>query len=279
MSSTTSVRVDRLEVPGASLYYEVRGSGPLLLMMPGGPADAGVFQGIAGEMATSHTVLTYDPRGLSHSELKTPVEDDRIVQIFADDAHRLVKANRSAPAFIFANSGGATIALELAVRHPDQIRTLVAHEPPSPALLPDPARARTEMHEVVETYRSAGVWPAMQKFMLAVGVKEPPPPRPSNPTAEMLEGMAMMQRNFEFFLGHYFDAIANYEPDFAALKKMSNKIISAVGADSTGELANQGGLGLAGRLGKEPVIFPGAHGGFQSHSAEFADKLRQVLED
>src|SRR2546425_93418 len=86
----------KLQVPGASLYYEVRGSGPVLLMMPGGPADARAFRHIGEPLATDYTVVTYDPRGLSHSTLDAPVQDERIVEIFADDVHRLLTAAASA---------------------------------------------------------------------------------------------------------------------------------------------------------------------------------------
>src|SRR5207302_5950443 len=148
MSPTAQVKTATLNVPGASLYYEVRGAGPVLLMMPGGPADAGAFRNIAGYLDSDYTVVTYDPRGLSHSTLEVPVQDDRIVEIFADDAHRLLTATAKEPAFVFASSGGAVIALELAARHPEQVRTLVSHEPPAPALLPDPARERAAMEEI-----------------------------------------------------------------------------------------------------------------------------------
>src|SRR5437870_13686929 len=92
----------RLAVPGASLYYEVRGSGPVLLMMPGGPADAGAFRRIAEPLASDYTVVTYDPRGLSHSPLDGPIQDERIVQTAADDVHRLLAAITKEPAFVFA---------------------------------------------------------------------------------------------------------------------------------------------------------------------------------
>src|SRR5438876_8113367 len=114
MNTTVPMTTERLEVPGASLYYEVRGSGPVLLMMPGGPADAGAFRRIAENLASDYTVVTYDPRGLSHSTLEAPVQDERIVEIFADDVHRLLTATATAPAFVFASSGGAVIGLELA---------------------------------------------------------------------------------------------------------------------------------------------------------------------
>jgi pimeloyl-ACP methyl ester carboxylesterase len=278
METPATVRTEMLKVPGASIYYEVRGSGPVLLMMPGGPADAGAFRRIATDLEADYTVVTYDPRGLSHSTLDGPVKDERIVQIFADDAHRLLTATTKEPAFVFASSGGAVIALELAAHHPEQVRTLVAHEPPAPALLPDPAHERAAMEEIVQTYRTAGIGPAMQKFMVQTRIRSaPPPPSPGEPTPEMREGMAQMKRNMDFWLGHYFLAISAYEPDFDALKAGSSRIVPGVGEESRGELANEGGLNLAKRLGTKAVVFPGAHGGFESDATEFAARLREVF--
>src|SRR2546425_8960710 len=112
MSRPITARAEILKVPGASIYYEVRGSGPVLLMMPGGPADAGAFRRIAGYLEPDYTVVIYDPRGLSHSTLDAPVNDQRIVQIFADDAHRLLTATAKEPAFVLGSSGGSVTALE-----------------------------------------------------------------------------------------------------------------------------------------------------------------------
>ena len=279
MTTPITAKTETLKVPGANIYYEVRGSGPVLLMIPGGPADAGAFRRIAGYLESDYTVVTYDPRGLSHSTLDAPVNDERIVQIFADDAHRLLTATAKEPAFVFGSSGGAVIALELAARHPEQVRTVVSHEPPAPALQPDPARERAAMEEIVRTYRTAGIGPAMQKFMVQTRIPSGPPPPPAGePTPEMREGMAQMTRNMDFWLGHYFLAISAYEPDFDALKAGSSRIVPGVGEESRGELANDGGLNLAKRLGTEAAVFPGAHGGFESHAAEFAARLREVLE-
>ena len=155
MSATVPVTTETLKVPGASLYYEVRGAGPVLLMMPGGPAVAAAFRNTAGNLASHYTVVTYDPRGLSHSKLEGPLDEERIVQVFADDAHRLLGAITKEKAFVFASSGGATIALELAAKHPEQLNTLVPHEPPSPALQPDPAYVRSAMTSTRPSNRSA----------------------------------------------------------------------------------------------------------------------------
>jgi pimeloyl-ACP methyl ester carboxylesterase len=276
MNSTMATKTETLKVPGANLYYEVRGSGPVLLMMPGGPADATAFRKIAGQLAQHYTVVTYDPRGLSRSTLEGPLDEERIVEVFADDVHRLLAAVTKEKADVFASSGGAVIALELAARHPEQLNTVVSHEPPSPALQPDPAHVRAVMEEISTTYGTAGIGPAVQIFSDLT--RSGPPPAPEGqPTPEMLEDMARMQGNMDLFFGPYVLAIARYEPDFAALKTASCRIVAGVGDESRGELAHDGGLGLAKRLGSQAVVFPGAHGGFDSHAAEFATKLREAL--
>jgi len=168
-----STKEDQLKVPGASLYYETRGSGPVLLLIPGGPTDATIFAGLAPRVSDSYTVVTYDPRGLSRSKLDVLPEDRRIVEIFADDAHRLLTAVGSEPAFVFGNSGGALVGLALVTRYPQQVRTLVAHEPPAATLLPDGSAALVAMQEVYDTYRSTGIGPAMQKFLVAAGIPDP----------------------------------------------------------------------------------------------------------
>jgi pimeloyl-ACP methyl ester carboxylesterase len=272
-----AAKIETLKVPGANLYYEVQGSGPVVLMMPGGPADASAFRSIAGQLAPHYTVVTYDPRGLSRSKLDSPLDEERIVEVFADDVHRLLAVVTKEKAHVFASSGGAVIALELAARHPEQLNTVVSHEPPSPTLQPDPAHVRAVMEEITTTYRTAGIGPAVQIFSDLT--RSGPPPAPEGqPTPEMLEDMGRMQGNMDLFFGPYVLAIAHYEPDFAALKGASCRIVGAVGDESRGELAHDGGLALAKRLGTKAAVFPGAHGGFDSHAAEFAVKLREVLE-
>lgn len=123
------MKTETLQVPGASLYYEVRGSGPLLLMIPGGPMDGDGFQGIADRLADTYTVVTYDCRGNSRSPMQGSW-DDLTVALFADDAHRLLDAVSTDQADALGSSGGATYALDLVARYPGRVRTLVAHEPP-----------------------------------------------------------------------------------------------------------------------------------------------------
>jgi hypothetical protein len=143
--------------------------------------------------------------------------------------------------------------------------------------MPDPAHVRATMEEVTTAYRTQGIGPAVQIFSDLI--RSGPPPAPEGePTPEMLEDQARMMPNMDLFFGPYVLAIARYEPDYGALKATSCRIVAAVGDETLGELAHDGGLGLAKRLGTKAVVFPGNHGGFQSHAAEFAVKLREVLE-
>lgn len=279
MGAAATMKSDTLQVPGAKLYYEVRGSGPVLLFMPGGPADATTFRKMEGRLARDYTVVTYDPRTYSHSELEEPVDDARMVELFADDVHLLLEHLGADGACVFASSGGAVIALDLVKRHPEHIATLIAHEPPCPDFVADTARVRAEMVDVCDTCEKEGVWPAMQKFMKLVGVEgEPPPPDQGEPTPEQVEAQAMMQKNFGYFFSRYIRNIALYRPDVEALRASSCRIVAGVGTSSKGQLAREGGLGLARALGTEAAVFPGGHGGFDECPDDFAARIHEVLE-
>jgi len=158
----SAITTATLKVPGASLYYEVAGSGQVLLMIPGAPADAGIFAPIATALADRYTVVSYDWRGSSRSPTDEPPGDLPAgvpMQLQADDAADLIAAVAERPAYVLGCSGGALVGLELVTRHPELVDTLVAHEPPAMNLLPDAAAWRAAFQEVHETYRRDGPGP------------------------------------------------------------------------------------------------------------------------
>src|SRR2546430_16809172 len=159
---TKTEAANMVKVPGATLYYEVRGAGPVLLTIPGGPTDAGMFTSLADQLADRYTVVTYDPRGHSRSVLDGAPEDVS-VELHADDAARLIDAVGGEPAYVLGSSGGGTIGLELITRHADKGRTLVVHEPPGMEMLPDRERWRGIFADIHDTYRSQGAVAALGK--------------------------------------------------------------------------------------------------------------------
>src|SRR5262245_61320552 len=97
MSGQTDAQIRMVEVPGAELYVERRGAGPVLLLITGGPTDAGMFTDLATRLADRYTVVAYDQRGHSRSKL-TGEPEDIPVSVHADDAAELLRVFGGEPA-------------------------------------------------------------------------------------------------------------------------------------------------------------------------------------
>ena len=231
MSQATKVEARTLEVTAATLYYEIRGSGPILHCITGEPTDAGMFVDLARRLADRYTVVSYDQRGHSRSTLHGEPEDIPVA-VHADDAAAILAAVTEEPAYVYGNSGGGTIGLELVARHPDLVRALVAHETFLMELLPDAARWRSEFDDIAEIYRSEGVFPAMGKFGTIVeegGPKYSEEMQQTPPTPEAQEMMDRMTGNFELFIAHELRQNGGYVPDIETLRNGSVLIVIAAG--------------------------------------------------
>lgn len=284
-----ATRVMSVPVPGARLHCEVTGSGPVLLLIAGAAGDASTLAPLAARLSSAYQVLTYDMRGLSRSVLDGPAEDTPI-ELLADDAHRILTALGSEPVHVFGTSGGGLVALELTARHPDLVRTLIAHEPAATALLPHPQQWLDFLDELAELYRQHGAGVAMGRFL--DGIEAVPGPgtsrlgQPSLPPAEdAIDQMsprtrALLRRaqaNMEQFFAHHIHQAARYRPDIEALGRAAGRIVIGVGQASVGQAAYQAALEVAQRLGLGVVEFPGDHMGYATKPAEFAAAVEQVL--
>ncbi|SDU38448.1 alpha/beta fold hydrolase [Amycolatopsis keratiniphila] len=273
-------RAGTMDVPGARLSYQVRGSGPVLLLIPGGPAGASMYDDIAPLLAKHHTVITYDPRGLSESTVDDP-DRDITVETQADDARRLLRAVTHEPAFVFATSGGCATALELTATNPERVRTLIAHEPSIAELLPGHEERRAHNADIYETAGTAGVSAALGKFLPSAGFDVPESPDPDGLVAivamrDHLEEF-FTPANLKVFFGPMWRPLAGYVPDLDALRAVQGRVVVGVGTTSEGQFAYRTALSLAGRLGLRPVVFPGDHGGMLGMPEEFAACLLDVL--
>ena len=264
-----------LKVPGATLYYTVRGAGPVLMLIPGGPADADVFTGLAAVLDDRYRVVSIDPRGNSRSTLDDETASWQ-VETHAEDARRVLDAVAPGPALVFGNSSGALVALALAARCPARVQTVVAHEPPATDLLPDRDDFRAHYLEIQQVFRREGVGAAMAKFMAMAGLENPRPPaaRDARPDPAM---MARMGRNFERFLADGLGRAGACVPDVAALRQRSRRTVIAAGEASREQPAYRSSAALATQLGTPLVLFPGDHGGFVAEPRAFGDKLDAVL--
>jgi pimeloyl-ACP methyl ester carboxylesterase len=256
----TKVETRTVKVPGATLYLEVRGSGPVLLLVTGGPTDAGMFTDLAERLADRYTVVGYDQRGHSRSTLDGEPEDIPVA-LHADDAAAILKAVGNGPAYVYGTSGGGTIGLELVARHPELVRTVVAHEGPIMELLPDAERWRSAFNDISEAYRTEGTFAAMGKFGAAVedgGPKYSEEMQQTPPTPEDQEMMGRMAGNFDLFIAHEIRPIGGYVPDVDALRNASTRIVSAAGETSGEQAARRAAIALAERLGIPATYHPAA---------------------
>lgn len=264
-----------LKVPGATLHYETRGSGPVLLLLPGGGADAAVWDPLADILARHFTVVAYDPRGKSRSPLDGPVVDQSPA-VQSEDASLLLAAVTSEPAYVLGLSSGGIVSLDLLQRHPEQIRRVVTHEPPLVGLLPDAQEQRRFFASVVEAYRTEGLGAAMA--VMAAGTSDGRPgsaPEPHDPPPA--DVTARMVANTPFFLERELRQFSGHMPDLDALAPHTGRLVLAAGEDSRGLLLRRPAEALAERFGAAVAEFPGGHIGSTEQPAAFADRLIDVL--
>jgi pimeloyl-ACP methyl ester carboxylesterase len=222
--------------------------------------------------------------------VKTDPSSPSTPEEHADDLHRLIEALDAGPVDLFASSGGAVNALALVERHPEQVRILVAHEPPLLQLLPDRQIALAAARDIHETYMRSGFGAGFAKFITLLQHKGPLPTdwldQPAPDPA--MFGMSTEDdgTRTDPLLGQNMISGTAYEPDFDVLRRVSTRVIIAAGVESDGEIANRGAHAAAERLGTTPVMFPSNHAGFlggeygrRGDPEGFADKLRQVLGD
>ncbi len=279
-----------LDAPGAVLHYDVRrndaSSAPVLLLI-GSPMDAGGFVSLAGYF-TDRTVVTYDPRGAGRSKrtdgaLQTSTEEQ------ADDLHRLILALGTGPVSIFGSSGGAVNALALVAGHPEQVGTLVAHEPPAAQELPDREPVLAACAAIHEIYLRQGFGPAMAKFIALVSHEGPIPPgfadQPGPDPASFGLPTGDDGSRDDPLLGLNMLSTSGYRIDAEALLAAPTRIVIGIGAQSAAMMAGRAAIAVAGRLGTVPVTFPGGHDGFTGgeygrtgEPAAFAATLRTVLD-
>jgi pimeloyl-ACP methyl ester carboxylesterase len=287
----TDKKTFTLDVPGAVLTYDVREAAtptdepPLVLI--GLPMGAEGFTTLATHF-TDRTVVTYDPRGVERST-REPSQDLPGIPTHADDVHRIIETVGGGPVDLFASSGGAVVALDLAATHPEDVRTIVAHEPPLASVLPDRDAMVAAMKDIHDTYQANGFGAAMAKFIVLVmaegeltadHVKQPAP----DPAAFGMPTEDDGSRD-DLMLGVNMLTMPPYEPRYETLRSGAPRVLICVGEDTGEQMSGRAARATAALLGIEPVVFPGGHGGFSGGEygqpadkpVEFAAKLREVL--
>ncbi|MGV9382904.1 alpha/beta fold hydrolase [Nonomuraea sp. NPDC003707] len=257
-----------LEVPGARLYYETHGRGPLLLLITGAPGVADVYRAVTQHLTAHFAVAIYDRRGFSRSLLEGSQDYARRLETDADDARRLIEHLGAGPAIVFGASSGAVVGLELLARHPSAIRTLIPYEPPVTRLLPDGDTWVRFFSEVYDLHRRSGPESAMTLFR----------ERTFAPYDHWhMANAPRSDANAAYWFEH---ELRQYPPaplDLAALAAHAGRVTPAAGRESRGRPCYEATVALGRRLGRDVAELPGGHIGFITDAPAFAAALVKSL--
>jgi pimeloyl-ACP methyl ester carboxylesterase len=254
--------------------------------MIGQPMDASGFATLASHFP-DRTVITYDPRGIGRSTRKDGrVDTSPTVQ--AEDVHAVIEAIGGGPVEMFSSSGGSVTALALVTAYPDDVSTLVAHEPPLIPVLPDAGAAARARAGFRDAYQANGSGAGMAAFIVMTSWKgeftddyfAQPAPDPA------MFGMTTEDDGSrdDPLLSDRSWAISGYRPDVDALVAAPTRIVIAVGEESLGTFTGRASVATAELLDQQATVFPSHHGGFMGgefgypgQPEAFARKLREVL--
>lgn len=281
-----------LEIAEVDLVYDVQGPLPTAdgrppLFMIGQPMDASGFRTLTSHFP-DRTVVTYDPRGLGRSTRKDG-RTDHTPSTQAADVHAVITAVGAGPVEMFASSGGAVAALALVAAYPDDVSSLVAHEPPLMPVLPDAQAALRARAGVRDAYESKGWGAGMAAFMAMASWRgqftddyfaQPTP----DPSAFGMSSEDDGSRD-DPLLSDRSWAVSCYRPGIDALTAARTRIVIAVGEESLDTVTGRTAVATAELLGQQASVFPSHHGGFLGGESgyagqpeAFAHELRQVLD-
>jgi pimeloyl-ACP methyl ester carboxylesterase len=287
----TTTRV--LETAEVDIAYDVHGPLPTAdgrppLFMIGQPMEAGGFATLASHFP-DRTVVTYDPRGLGRSTRKDG-RVDNAPTVQADDVHAVIEVLGAGRVEMFASSGGAVAALALVAAYPDDVSTLVAHEPPLISVLPDAAAAERARAGFRDAYEARGWGAGMAAFIAMTSWQ-------GEFTDEFFAQPVADPALFELpteddgsrddpLLSDRSWAVSDYRPDVDALAAAPTRVVIAVGEESLNTFTGRTAVATAELLGQQATVFPSHHGGFlggefgyAGQPEPFARKLREVLDD
>ena len=282
---TVMIQSGRVTTEGDELYYEVRGQGLPLLMIAAAGGDADYYAAVADMLADEYKVITYDRRANARSTINAPQNFEISQQ--SRDAVAVLRAAGETSAFVFGNSSGAVIALDMAKTQPQAVRAVVAHEAPVPRVLPQARKWQRFFARVYGTSFRFGSNLAALRFMLGIhvpvrklamaqikAIKYAKSRRTQNDEHRISSKDAT-----DFLVKQELLPVTNYLPDVEGIKKNEVRVFMAVG---TWALAKktwyaQAAQILAEQLGCELVTCPGHHGSYMDMPEEWAITLRSVL--
>jgi pimeloyl-ACP methyl ester carboxylesterase len=282
LTNKTPKQTGRVASEGDSLYYEVRGSGQPLIFIAGAGGDGERYAAVAKILADEYKVITYDRRANSHSSMNEPQNFEISQQ--SRDVVAVLHAAGEESAFVFGNSSGAVIALDVAKTQPQAARAVIVHEPPLVRVHNRVKKWQRFYASVYLTGFLLGTAMASVRFMVGSGLPVRQllaAARAGRSQAEPSSEPLISARDYtEFLIKQELLPVTNYMPDLEAIKKNGVWMFMAAGKESLDKkrwYAETAQI-MAKKLPCEMLVFPGHHGSFMDMPVEWAPVLRRALQ-
>ncbi len=178
-----------LEIDGAELHFEERGSGAPVLFLHGLGSSSAAWEPQLAHFAARYRCIALDARGSGRSRDLAHPHGPFAVRTFARDAAVLLERLSASPAHVVGLSMGGMIAFQLAVDAPAAVRTLTIVNS-APALVPRTARERLAL--LTRKVMTRVVGPAGMSKVLAPRLF--PKPEQASLRAEFIRSMAENDR-------------------------------------------------------------------------------------
>ena len=249
------------------LYSELRGSGAPLLLIHGIISDHTFFDPLSECLQDRYSVIVYDRRGYGTADRE--VYGDFSVVAQAGDAAEVLKKYTDEPVWIFGNSAGGLIGLELLRRRPEMVRGLVMMEPS--LVFDDRSREALEAwNRELNEYKNSGHYKkAFPAFSKMTGEKS----TGASSGGSALAGLKRAYKNLSVFLEGELNEVQNYRPSLKELQAIRKPVSIAVTEEGKDLPFGFSSYSAAEIIGWDVLWLPGKHNTAQTHPGEAAGLL------
>lgn len=265
--------------PDCKLYCRAEGKGPLLLLVHGVACDSDYFRETARLLAKKYTVVTYDRRGYTRSQMidgdkkeaLSVKQPDFSMGIQAEDAAAVIRHMNMGAAYVVGSSAGAVLSAALALQFPELVKTLVLHEPVF-AEDPQTADGLQKLTDKIIACRTQkrGITRALMTFVEAMDGAD------SRAVSKTLAEQARSLKNLQLFVDYEVEHLLQLSLKEAA--DIQCPVYVAAGECDSNGLFCRGAKSAAEQLGWPLIHVPGYHNMASDLPLDFAVMVIGVLE-
>ncbi|KAG2233828.1 Alpha/Beta hydrolase protein [Thamnidium elegans] len=261
-----------LQVEGASIYYEVKGNGPYLILVPGGYGGGAIFRLLRFHLIKRFTVVIYDRRGYNRSTLNGPQDYENRLDTEADDIYKLMRNLTNEKFIIFGFSSGGAISLKYLTKYPKTVYKMFLHEPVTNlGALPDSEDILKFHTDIYNLYKKEGKDAALQllgkKYLTDVDYE-----------TVVHNHLGDKKQEWSLYFEHEVRVYPFYDTNTDMIMSNREKLVLLYSTECVNSFVHRPVQTISKYLHKELHPFPGGHLGYLTESNKFAAEFIKICE-